>query len=148
MEILAMIASVGGILIGGWIYLERAHEKGWKMLIPFYNLLVVGRQTGISDTVVLSMYIPFIWVIINPVMLEAKFGKGLAGACYIFAILSFIIAFISSIRLLKAIFQSMSGVFATGWYVFVILFFMAPGIVSIAVALLGTYWRESDWNEF
>lgn len=148
MIIIKMLCGLAGILIGGWIYLEKAHDKGWKMLIPFYNLFALADKAGGGNGIVFIIYSPLIWFIINPVLIEAKLGKEAAIPCYILAVISVFSAFIAFVILLKRIFQSMSGFFGAGWFILVIVFLVAPGLVSIFVALFGTYWRQGEWNEF
>jgi hypothetical protein len=63
-----MIALVIGILqiVGMWKVYSKAGEKGWKSLIPIYNLVVLFKISGISPWLIFVYFagiIPFIgWI--------------------------------------------------------------------------------------
>ncbi len=63
-----------------WNIFEKANEAGWKCLIPFYNLYIIGKITlGNGWLGLIILIIPYIniigWIICN-FNLGRHFGKG------------------------------------------------------------------------
>lgn len=67
-------------IIAQWRLFTKAGEKGWKSLIPIYNLVVFLRIIGISPWFILVMCIPFIgflaYEVYTSIRLAKVFGKG------------------------------------------------------------------------
>lgn len=67
--IFLIIGLVVGIiqLVGMWKVFTKAGEKGWKCLIPIYNLVTLFRVSGLSPWIIfgyLAGIIPFVgWII-------------------------------------------------------------------------------------
>ena len=67
--IMIVIALVVAILqlAGMWKVFTKAGEKGWKCIIPIYNLVILFRISGLSPWIIcgyLLVFIPFIgWLI-------------------------------------------------------------------------------------
>lgn len=68
--IIMVIGLVVGILqiIGMWKVYTKAGEKGWKSIIPIYNLVILFKISGLSPWLILAYLagiIPFIgWFVI------------------------------------------------------------------------------------
>lgn len=72
-------------IIGYWKVFTKAGEKGWKSIIPIYNLVILFRISGLSPWMVcayLLTFIPFIgWLIVLGIniyqsnKLAKSFGK-------------------------------------------------------------------------
>ena len=64
-----MIALVIAILqiVGMWKVFTKAGEKGWKCIIPIYNIVILFRISGLSPWIIfgyLAGIIPFIgWIV-------------------------------------------------------------------------------------
>lgn len=73
-------------IIGMWKVFTKAGEKGWKSIIPVYNLVTLFRISGLSPLLVLvylASIIPIIGTIVSLVLsifqsnkLAKAFGKG------------------------------------------------------------------------
>lgn len=67
--IIIVISLVIGILqiIGTWKVFTKAGEKGWKCLIPIYNIVILFRISGLSPWIIfgyLAGIIPFVgWIV-------------------------------------------------------------------------------------
>ena len=67
--IVIVISLVIGILqiIGTWKVFTKAGEKGWKCLIPIYNVVILFRISGLSPWIIfgyLAGIIPFVgWIV-------------------------------------------------------------------------------------
>lgn len=85
---MAIFAAIVGILtiIAQWKIFTKAGEKGWKSLIPIYNMVVLFKISGLSGWCVLG-YLVGIIPIIGPIIalgitiylminLAKAFGKG------------------------------------------------------------------------
>lgn len=71
-----IILIIAGFVIAGlWKIFEKAHDKGWKALIPFYNFFHAFKLCDLNPWLSLLLYIPVIniWVWI-------KFALALANA--------------------------------------------------------------------
>ena len=70
MGIIMVIGLVVGILqiIGMWKVYTKAGEKGWKSIIPIYNIVILFKISGLSPWLILAYLagiIPFIgWFVI------------------------------------------------------------------------------------
>lgn len=54
-------------IIGMWKVFQKAGEKGWKAIIPFYNIAILYRISGMSPYLVfvyLGLLIPFVNIIV------------------------------------------------------------------------------------
>lgn len=93
---LAMVAVYLGIFIvfiaGAWKMCEKAGEPGWSQIIPFYNIIVLGRMAGLSGLWIFLNFVPCIGIIANAMLnikLAERFGKD-AG----FGVAAFFLPFI------------------------------------------------------
>jgi Family of unknown function (DUF5684) len=76
--------SVLGIveIIGLWMVFVKAGERGWKAIIPFYNLYILCKITGRPGWWVILAIIPFVnlvWIVFSLLIsldLARDFGKG------------------------------------------------------------------------
>lgn len=80
----ALFTGVISILyiIAMWKIFNKAGEKGWKSLIPIYNIAVFYKIAGLSPWLLLLYIIPFvnaiaavIIAIVHPIKLAKAFGK-------------------------------------------------------------------------
>lgn len=132
------------LMIGGWIYLEKSHEKGWKILIPGYNVAMVAKQAGILHWGYIGLIMPFIWLfVIKPAEVAESVGSKAGTWCYILAVISILYAFKLIVQLIIAICKSMPGIFSDHWFICLILFLIAPGPMFIIVSVFGTYWTDA-----
>ena len=46
-------------IISWWIFFERNNQKGWKVIIPFYNIYVLGKMSTISSSIAAIICIIF-----------------------------------------------------------------------------------------
>jgi hypothetical protein len=66
--IMAMIAGFGMILLAGyvvvligmWKVFTKAGQRGWAVLIPFYNIIVLLRVAGLPWYWVFAVFLPII----------------------------------------------------------------------------------------
>jgi hypothetical protein len=78
-----------------WRVFEKAGEKGWKALIPFYNTYTLFRIAGRNGWGFLLMFIPFVnlitWIVVS-IDLAKHFGKstvfGIVGL-WLFSVVGF-----------------------------------------------------------
>src|SRR5579862_6334844 len=75
----------------GWRIFTKAGEKGWKILIPVYNTIVLLRLLGLNGWLVLVMFIPFVNILFAIYLfykLAQAFGHGIGMTilCLIFGI--------------------------------------------------------------
>ena len=76
--------SILGIveIIGLWMVFVKAGERGWKAIIPFYNLYILCKITGRPGWWVILAIIPFVnlvWIVFSLLIsldLARDFGKG------------------------------------------------------------------------
>jgi hypothetical protein len=65
--------------VAAWQMYEKAGQRGWKALIPFYNWYVLLRIVGRPGWWLILMFIPFvnlvIWIIVS-IDLAHSYGKG------------------------------------------------------------------------
>ena len=67
--IIMVVSSVVAILqiLGMWKVFTKAGEKGWKCLIPIYNMVILFRISGLSPWIIfgyLAGIIPFLgWIV-------------------------------------------------------------------------------------
>ncbi len=54
-------------LIGMWKVFTKAGEKGWKCIIPIYNIVILFKISGLSPWIIfgyLAIFIPFVgWIV-------------------------------------------------------------------------------------
>ena len=68
------------MLVSMWMVYEKAGQRGWYVLIPIYNTVVMCRMAGKSGWWVLLLMIPLVNWIINLLLmvgLADHFGKGI-----------------------------------------------------------------------
>jgi CDP-diglyceride synthetase len=54
-------------IIGMWKVFQKAGEKGWKAIIPFYNMAILYKISGMSPYLVfvyLGLLVPFVNIIV------------------------------------------------------------------------------------
>jgi len=67
------------VLAGYWKVFEKAGEKGWKAIIPIYNLFILLRIVGKPWWWIFLLLIPFVNIIFIFIVFHAlskAFGKG------------------------------------------------------------------------
>jgi hypothetical protein len=67
------------LLIAVWKILTKAGEKGWKAIIPFYNMYTLVKVVdgkGIKFLLFLIPIVGFIYDIIFSIRMAKAFGKG------------------------------------------------------------------------
>lgn len=77
------IAVIG--IVAGWKIYEKAGEKGWKVLIPFYNLYTLFRIAGRNGWWMLAMLVPFVNIVVGIMLaldLAKHFGKSAVFAIF------------------------------------------------------------------
>ncbi|MCL2085843.1 DUF5684 domain-containing protein [Candidatus Saccharibacteria bacterium] len=65
-------------IIGMWMIFEKAGQKGWKALIPIYNIVILFRVAGLSGWLILLYLIPVVNIVLAfyvSIKLAEKFGK-------------------------------------------------------------------------
>ena len=74
------IAMTVLLIIAWWKLFTKAGEKGWKSLIPIYNIVVFFKIIGINPWCILISLIPFVGVLILDIWTSVRtakvFGKG------------------------------------------------------------------------
>lgn len=71
------------MIISLWKIFTKSGEKGWKALIPFYNILTLMKIIDMSWWFIILMFIPFVQLFfyaLLSVMLANRFGKGVIFA--------------------------------------------------------------------
>lgn len=98
----AMVIINALFIVAWWKIFEKAHEAGWKSLIPFYNEYILFKIAWGNGVLFLLMFIPFVNIIIA-IILEVKLAKayghsgGFAvGLIFLSNIFTLILAFDSS----------------------------------------------------
>jgi hypothetical protein len=83
MRELVYLALLALVIAGWWMVFTKAGEKGWKALIPFYNIIVLLKIVGREWWWILLMLIPVVnfvvWVIVS-LDLAKSFGRGVGFA--------------------------------------------------------------------
>lgn len=54
-------------IIGMWKFFKKAGEKGWKSIIPIYNLVILFRISGLSPWIIFGYFtilVPFIGLLV------------------------------------------------------------------------------------
>lgn len=72
-------------VVAGWKIFEKAGEKGWKVLIPFYNLYTLFRIAGRSGWWMLGFFVPFLNIVVGIMLaldLAKHFGKSTVFAIF------------------------------------------------------------------
>lgn len=67
-------------IIANWKLFEKAGEKGWKAIVPIYNLVILCRISGLSGWYTIALLIPylnFLAAIYLYYRLSKSFGKGI-----------------------------------------------------------------------
>lgn len=106
---IAIIALYVLLIVAQWKIFTKAGEKGWKCLIPIYNLVVLYKIIGLSPWLILLFllsWIPvvgyimvFVLSIVQTVKLGKAFGKStgfILGLIFLSPIFQLILAFGSS----------------------------------------------------
>lgn len=78
--VLFIIVMVGAQLVGLWKVFEKAGEPGWAAIVPFYNLMVMFRISGMSEMWILGCFVPCLNLypfFMVHIKLAEKFGKDL-----------------------------------------------------------------------
>ncbi|MBQ6380496.1 MAG: hypothetical protein IJJ41_02700 [Clostridia bacterium] len=78
---------IGFEVVGYWGIFSKTGEKGWKALIPFYNLYTfvkVSEQKGILFLLLLLPGVNIVFSLICLKKLAARFGKGFGFAIGLF----------------------------------------------------------------
>lgn len=66
-------------IAGAWKMFEKADQPGWGILVPIYNLLLIGRVAGLPDWMFLLLLIPGVNVVAHIIVsleLGKRFSKG------------------------------------------------------------------------
>ena len=66
-------------IAGTWKMFEKADQPGWGILVPIYNLLLIGRVAGLPDWMFLLLLIPGVNVVAHIIVsleLGKRFSKG------------------------------------------------------------------------
>src|SRR5574344_590940 len=76
------IGLIIGILtiVAVWKMYEKAGEKGWKSLIPFYNLYIEFEIAGMNGWLMLLYFVPIANIVIHIMLcnnMSNAFGKGI-----------------------------------------------------------------------
>lgn len=77
--IVAAIIVVIMMYVACWKIFEKAGQKGWAALVPFYNAYVLFKIAGYNGWLSLLMLIPvvnIVFMILVDIKLAHKFGKG------------------------------------------------------------------------
>ncbi len=77
--IVAAIIVVIMMYVACWKVFEKAGQKGWAALVPFYNAYVLFKIAGYNGWLSLLMLIPvvnIVFMILVDIKLAHKFGKG------------------------------------------------------------------------
>ena len=72
-------------IVAAWKVFEKAGEKGWKILIPFYNLYTLFRIAGRNGWWMLALFVPFVNIVVGVMLaldLAKHFGKGALFAIF------------------------------------------------------------------
>ena len=75
---LIAIALAIVVIASYWKMFEKAGEKGWKSIIPFYNTYILFKIAGYNGWMFLLLIIPFVNIVISILLslrLAARFGK-------------------------------------------------------------------------
>lgn len=67
-------------IIAAWKMFEKANQKGWKSLIPFYNLYVEFEIAGLNGWLFLLLLVPIANIVIAIILadhLAKSFGRGI-----------------------------------------------------------------------
>lgn len=88
------------LIIAWWKLFTKAGEKGWKSLIPIYNIVVYFKIIGINPWCILLALIPFVGILIIEIWTAVRtakvFGKGVGtiiGLIFLPNIFTLILAF-------------------------------------------------------
>lgn len=83
-SIVSLVVAVLAI-IAMWKIFTKAGEKGWKSIIPIYNMVILFKISGLSPWLILVYFaavIPFVgWIatlaitIVSSIYLSKSFGK-------------------------------------------------------------------------
>ena|GEM_PF-517838 len=90
-DVLGLVLAIWGIVavmmiiiyipwvIGAWKIFEKAGEKGWKALIPIYNIVIFLQIAGLSPWWVLGTFVNPLNIFVSfyrNIKLAEKFNKG------------------------------------------------------------------------
>ena len=98
MIITILLFSIIGI-VSMWKLFDKAGEKPWKCLIPFYNTFVLVKIATGKAWLAIFMFIPIANIVMAfmiPFKLGSAFGKGIGfklGLLFLFPIFVLILAF-------------------------------------------------------
>ncbi|MBR3325312.1 MAG: hypothetical protein IKG14_04645 [Clostridia bacterium] len=98
--LICAIAIVVLLIIAWWKLFTKAGEKGWKSLIPIYNIVVYLKIIGINPWCILLLFVPFVGALIFEIWTAIRtakvFGKGtgtILGLIFFPNIFTLILAF-------------------------------------------------------
>ena len=77
--VITIIAICILTIVGMWKTYQKAGQKGWKSIIPIYNLIVMMRIIKRPVWFVLLMFVPYVNIVINVIIyndMAKSFGKG------------------------------------------------------------------------
>lgn len=73
--IVALIVIIIMDVISNWRLFEKAGYKGWKALIPIYNIVILFKIANVNPNYVILLFIPIINIIAIPVLLVKVYGN-------------------------------------------------------------------------
>lgn len=82
---LVWLAIVAVVLVAQWKIFEKAGEKGWKALIPFYNAYTLFRIAGRNGWGFILLFVPLVNVVVSIIVsldLAKHFGKSTVFAIF------------------------------------------------------------------
>ena len=119
---IAITALVLGI-IGQWKLFEKAKEKGWKSLIPIYNLYTMCKVTGVNPWwIVVSFAVAIVSSVFNSVSTSYPDAWGLTIFVILFGLLNIAVSIYFAI--IMAVSTARSYGKESGWAVG--LYFLKP----------------------
>jgi len=80
-ELIVSLIALGAITVffaGMWKTFEKAGLKGWKSLIPLYNIYLVIKISELPVWILLLIFIPFVSAVVSIIIyynFAKKFGK-------------------------------------------------------------------------
>ncbi|MEX2368781.1 MAG: DUF5684 domain-containing protein [Candidatus Paceibacterota bacterium] len=81
-------AVVVGSLAGLWMVFEKAGEKGWKAIIPFYNCYVLIRISGHSGWWLALLLSPVVVILLGAEMISGSMEVAATNPNYSFPVLA------------------------------------------------------------
>jgi len=106
--LLILLALFALMIAGFWMVFVKAGEKGWKALIPFYNLYILFKISGLSGWWFGVLFIPLVIVVVGTLTVAIPEDVLVNQEALPFGITLLFNLFFASIQVISIVFSVMT----------------------------------------